>query len=312
MKCNTSRIYKILRVILSTMIALLLMTTIVWAGSGGGRRSMGFLDILLLPRVWVSVIFCMIGLGLLMKSWAFRNLRLIFLAVAFFAFGVFPVLPLGNFASGMGLHPSPICSITRPFQFLNAGYQIPVVFLTILAFISVFTIVGNKLFCGWACPIGAIQEIFHRIPLPKKLKIMLPFRITNSIRTIIFIAFITLVFTIGTSIYDYFNPFHFLHWRFEALAITVMIMTLVAAVFIFRPFCYLICPIGLFTWVLEHFSLVKVKVNKHNCKDCNLCIKKSSCPAVQSILDKRRFRPDCFACGRCIEVCPEDALGFAR
>jgi polyferredoxin len=294
------------------MIALLLMTTIVLAGSGGGRRSMGFLDILLLPRVWVSAIFCLTGLGLLMKSWTLRNLRLIFLGAAFFAFGVLPVLPLGKFASGMGLHPSPICSITRPFQFLNAGYQIPVIFMTILAFISVFSIVGNKLFCGWACPIGAIQEIFHRIPLPKKLKIMLPFRITNPIRTIIFIAFITLVFTIGISIYDYFNPFHFLHWRFEALAITVMIMTLVAAVFIFRPFCYLICPIGLFTWVLEHFSLVKVKVNKHNCKDCNLCIKKSSCPAVQSILDKKRFRPDCFACGRCIEVCPEKALGFAR
>jgi polyferredoxin len=141
---------------------------------------------------------------------------------------------------------------------------------------------------------------------------MLPFRITNPIRTIIFIVFITFVFTVGISIYDYFNPFHFLHWRFEALAITVMIMTLVAAVFIFRPFCYLICPIGLFTWVLEHFSLVKVKVNKHNCNDCNLCIKKSSCPAVQSVLEEKRSRPDCFACGRCMEVCPEKALGFAR
>ncbi|MHC4182895.1 MAG: 4Fe-4S binding protein [Planctomycetota bacterium] len=312
MKCNTSRTYKKLRLILSTITVLLLIATIAWAESDGGRRSIGFLDVLLLPRVWVSAIFCLIGLGLLMKSWVCRNMRLLFLAAAFFAFGILPALPLGRFAWGMGLHPSPVCSITKPFLFLNAGWQVPVIFLTILAFISVFSIIGNKLFCGWACPIGAIQELFNHIPLPKKFKIMLPFRITNSVRTVIFIAFITLVFTIGISIYDYFNPFHFLHWRFEVLAITVMIMTLVAAIFIFRPFCYLICPIGLFTWVLEHFSLLKVKVNKHNCKDCNLCIKKSSCPAVQSILDEKRSRPDCFACGRCMEVCPEKALGFAR
>jgi polyferredoxin len=312
MKCNTSRIYKILRWTLSTMSVLLLMATIVWAGSGGGRRSIGFLDALLLPRVWIAAIFCTVGLGLLMKSWVVRNLRLVFLAVAFLVFGVLPVLPLGNFASGMGLHPSPICSITRPFQFLNAGYQIPVIFLTILGFISVFSIIGNKLFCGWACPIGAIQEIFHRIPLPKKLKLMLHFRITNPIRTAIFIAFMSLVFTIGISIYDYFNPFHFLHWSFETISVIAILVTLAASVFFFRPFCYLICPIGLFTWILEHFSLLRVKVDRNNCKDCNLCIKKSSCPAVQSILDEKRSRPDCFACGRCMEVCPEKALGFAK
>ncbi len=311
MKYTSRYISKIIRISAYTILVLLCMATTIWA-AGGGRRSMGVFDVLLLPRVWVSVIFCLTGMGLLMKSWIHRNLRLIILGAIFFFFGILPTLPLGRFATGMGLHPSPVCAITKPFLFLNGGWQVPVIFLTILAFISVFSIIGNKLFCGWACPIGAIQELFNHIPLPKKFKIMLPFRITNPIRIAIFIAFITLVFTIGISIYDYFNPFHFLHWRFEALAIVVLLVTLAASVFIFRPFCYVVCPIGLFTWLLEHFSLVKVKVNRHICKDCNLCIKKSSCPAVQSILDEKRFHPDCFACGRCIGVCPEKALGFAR
>ncbi len=312
MRRNISYIRKISVMMLSIVVILLFVTTIVWAVGDGGRRSMGVFDVLLLPRVWVSAIFCLTGMGLLMKSWLHRNLRLVILGAAFFFFGILPVLPLGRFAWGMGLHPSPVCAITKPFMFLSGGWQVPVIFLTILAFIAVFSLVGNKLFCGWACPIGAIQEIFHQIPLPKKFKIMLPFRITNPIRTIIFIAFITLVFTIGISIYDYFNPFHFLHWRFEAIAVTALLVTLIASVFLFRPFCYLICPIGLFTWVLEHFSLLRIKVDRNNCKDCNLCIKKSSCPTVQSILDEKRSRPDCFACGRCMEVCPEKALGFAR
>jgi hypothetical protein len=41
-----------------------------------------------------------------MKSWVHRNLRLIILGAVFFLFGILPVLPLGRFAWGMGMHPS--------------------------------------------------------------------------------------------------------------------------------------------------------------------------------------------------------------
>jgi polyferredoxin len=308
---NLYPIHRVFGTILCAVVILLCISDTTWA-AGGGRRSMGFLDVLLLPRVWVSAIFCLAGMGLLIKAQVHSRLRLIALSTVFFFFGILPALPLGRFALGMGLHPSPVCAITKPFLFLSAGRQAPIIFIAILFFISVFSIVGNKLFCGWACPIGAIQEAFNHIPLTRKLRFILPFRLTNTLRMIIFIAFITLVLTIGQSIYDYFNPFHFLHWRFDIMSVMVLLITLMASLFIFRPFCHLVCPIGLFTWVLEHFSLVKVKVDKHDCKDCNLCIKKSLCPAVESVLEVKRSRPDCFACGRCIEACPENALGFGR
>lgn len=272
---------------------------------------MSFFDVFLLPRIWVGAIFCLIGMGLLAKSWVHRRLRLIILSIIFFFFGILPALPLGKFAWGMGLHPSPVCAITKPFIFLNAGRSVPIIFPAIVAFISVFSVIGNKIFCGWACPIGAIQEVFNHLPFSKRLKVILPFKVTNSVRIIISIVFLICVFTTGFSLYDYCNPFHFLHWRFDFMSIAVLLIMLTASLYIFRPFCYLVCPIGLFTWVLERFSLAKVRVNKHNCKDCSLCIKKSCCPAVQSILEERKFRPDCFACGRCIEICPESALRFS-
>jgi len=312
MKHKKVSLNKLIMLIFGALLLLLLITDSVWASGGGGRRSMGFFDVLLLPRVWIAAILCTIGSGLLMKSWVSRNVRLLSLAAVFFFFGILPALPLGKFAWGMGLHPSPVCSITKPFLFLIAGRQIPMIFITIVIFISVMSVLGNKLFCGWACPIGAIQEIFHKIPLPKRFKLILPFSVTNLFRIAFFIAFMVTVLTVGVSIYDYFNPFHFLHWGFELMVIIVLLVTLTASTFFFRPFCYMICPIGLYTWVLEHFSLIRVRVDKGNCKDCNLCIKKSSCPAVQSILDGNTSRPDCFACGRCMEVCPEKVLRFAR
>jgi polyferredoxin len=86
--------------------------------------------------------------------------------------------------------------------------------------------------------------------------------VTNLIRIVLFIAFLATVIFAGVSIYDYANPFEMLHWSYELGALAALIVTLAAAVFIFRPFCYLVCPLGLMTWALEHVAIVKVKVDK--------------------------------------------------
>ena len=271
---------------------------------------MSFTDVMLLPRVWMSGIFSLAGLLLLLKSRVTRNVRLVFLSLAFFVFGVSFLLPLGKFSEGMGVHPSPICIVAKPFLFLNAGRSVPMVFLAILASVAVLSVVGNKLFCGWACPVGAVQEVCHRIPLPEGLKKKLPFGVTNPIRAALFIVAVILALVVGVGLYDYFNPFDFLHWGFQPLVIVVFAVTLVAGAFIFRPFCYLVCPLGLVTWVLEHAAITKVKLDRQKCTSCDVCVKLSPCPAVKPILDGKASRPDCHACGRCIEVCPEKALSF--
>jgi polyferredoxin len=172
------------------------------------------------------------------------------------------------------------------------------------------SVIGNKLFCGWVCPLGALQEISNRIPLPRRLKPKLPFMASNLIRTALFVAFLIVLIWTGRSIYDRFNPFEVFHWEFGVFVTSVFLATIAAGLFVFRPFCYLVCPIGLVTWVLEHLSLLRVKVEKSRCTGCGVCTELSPCPALPSILEEQKSRPDCHACGRCIEVCPENALRF--
>ena len=293
-----------------TVVTLVFSASALWAQGGGAGRGIGFLDVLLLPRVWVGALFCMAGLALLMTSRLSRNLRLALLPVMFFAFAVLWMLPLGRFAQGMGPHPSPLCTVTKPFLFVRDGYSVPVAFWAIFFSMAVMSVVGNKLYCGWVCPIGAAQEICHRIPLPARMKRRLSFRMTNIVRVVVFIAFVVAVAAAGVIIYDYANPFEMLHWQFEAGALAALLLTLAAGVFIFRPFCYLLCPLGLLTWGLEHISAFRVRVDKGLCTECDICVDESPCPAVRAILDGKRSRPDCHACGRCIEVCPEGALKF--
>lgn len=291
-----------------------LAVSVVWADQGGGGRKMGVVDILLMPKIWVAVVFCLVALVVLLKTRISNTFRLVWLAVAFFAFAVLAALPLGSFAKGMGLHPSPVCAITRPFQFVDAGRSIPIMFFTVMGVISVLSIGGNKLFCGWVCPLGAAQEIPQRIPLRKKIRkkirFMLPFRLTNTIRTLLFIVFVPVVFIASKNIYDYFNPFEFFHWGWGTVAIVAFVVTMVASVFIFRPFCHIACPIGLYTWILEHISLTRIRLTKDGCNMCEACVTLTNCPAVQPLLDGKRSKPDCHACGQCITVCPKDALHF--
>jgi polyferredoxin len=310
MKYSISAHSRIRYAIFCIVALVLLFATSAAAEERGGKNWMGIVDILKLPRVWMGAIFCLIGFLLLATNRLTRNLRLAFLFLIFFAFAVFTLLPLGRFAMGMGLHPSPICTITKPFVFMERGMSPPIIFWVILGTIAVFTIAGNKLFCGWVCPIGAAQEIFNRIPLPKRLKITLPFKVTNPIRILLFILFFPLLFWLGKESYEYFNPFEFLHWGFTAMGIIAFAVVMIAAIFVFRPFCYLICPLGLITWILEHLSLAKVRLDRDRCIECDICVNDSHCPAVRSILDERGSRPDCHACGRCIELCPEEALKF--
>jgi len=296
------------------IVSLILFTTTLLAEEAGAKDSFGFWDVMLMPRVWVGFLFVLAGLFLLNRKLVSRKIRVISLVIIFLTFSAFWLLPLGEFARGMGMHPSPVCAVTKPAMFIKARHGFPIVFAAILFSIAVMSLIGKKLFCGWICPVGAAQELVNQISfgkkLDKKLKIKLPFKITNTVRTILFFIYFTIVLTAGFSIYEYFNPFEFLHWGFELWGVLVMLVTLISGIFIFRPFCYLICPIGLLSWVLEHFALTRVKLDSDKCTYCNICIRKSECPTVPAILAEKWSQPDCHACGRCIEVCPEDALHF--
>lgn len=295
------------------VLIFVFMFALAWAAEESETqpaRTITFWDIWALPRVWVGALLALAGVILLMTGKLKSSIRAASLLVIFFCFAVLSNLSLGSFSDGMGLHPSPMCTVEKPFIFVQMGRAVPMVFLAILSFVAFISFLANKIFCGWNCPIGAIQELLHRVPLPGKLKTTLPFRVTNSIRFAVFIGFIAVLFTTGYSVYAYINPFEFLHWSLEWAVIPAFVVTFVGALFIFRPFCYLLCPLGMLTWPIEQMALLKVRVDKKACTMCMRCVKASPCPTVPAILEEKSIRPDCHACGICIASCPEKALRF--
>ena len=300
--------YTIFLTFLSIILLIILICTIVSAEGGRGSGGLGggnntYTSIwtgLLSIKYILGGFIALLGLVLLKTVKINQNTRTILMCFTFLLFGVLVIMR----------EPSPLRAVVDPLTSMLTGSMIPYKKLTMLLFISGLSIIGSKLFCGWVCPFGALQEIVNKVSVPYKTK--LSFKITNSIRASLFIISSIMVFTIGSDLFKYqiLNPFELFEWEFGLILAFLIGVILIASIFVYRPYCYLICPVGFLTWLLEYLSIFRLRVDRNKCNDCEICISKSPCPAIKSILNNDIVRPDCYSCGICIEACPKDALEF--
>ena len=293
-------------------------------GQGGGRRAANVLDVLARPKFVTMLVIGLIALVLLMTRKMRNTVKVPILLLATFLYGIAANLPIKLFA-GFSMHPSPICSATKSILY---GFRSPMIAMLIV--ILALTLVGPKLFCGWVCPVGAIQELIAM--LADKLRIRRRkwnFRVTQGVRVAIFLFFVFLSGTailhtttqngqtVALSLYDYINAFHGYEIGLQPTLLDNVfhflpfVLTLAFAFLFYRPFCYLVCPIGLLTNLVENFALFRVVLKKPACDDCGACASKSPCPTVPEILKDAAYRPDCFSCTVCVgKCCPSRSLEF--
>lgn len=288
----------------------------------GGRRLFGFFEFLLQPKYLFMLAIGITALAFLLSRKMRSQIKVPLLLLSTFLFGIAANLPVNIFNS-FSMHPSPMCAATKCILY---GFRIPMI--VTLAVILFLTLIGPKLFCGWVCPVGAAQELIAMWADRLKIKrIKWNFVFTQTVRIGVFLLFVFLSGTailhtvangqkIPVSVYDYVNAFHGFEIQAQAtffdniIHFLPFILTLVFAFKFYRPFCYLICPIGLFTNLLEQISLFRITLKTKSCTQCGICEKKSPCPAVPEILKNAVLRPDCFSCDVCVSVSPHSCLTY--
>ena len=220
----------------------------------------------------------------------------------------------------LGKSPNPMEGCVKFFKALVGLYPSVAAKAGAFVFFIALAIIGNKLICGWACPFGAMQELVYSLPVLRGLKRWkLPFWLSNTVRGALFIVMLLLLFGIvgrkkGFVVYHSLNPFNLFDLEFDEWLIPVtIIVSLVLSLFLYRPFCYLICPFGFLSWVAERVSLARVRIDLAKCTKCGACIKACPSDAAEGKVQGKLFAADCTSCARCLNVCPHDLIryGFA-
>jgi len=251
--------------------------------------------------LWIVVIVT--ATILLRRHKVTSKVRLAFIVGGVLAFGlVYGLLTRG------GLNPNPVFSVRNLLVIVLVKHQllIPVVAMLVILLLMVW--VSNKSICGWGCQLGLLQDLLHRVNLPKWKP---PFWLSNTVRVIAFVALVVGLAVAGLDWIGIIDPFKLFQFNFTLAIGLFSAVILVASLFIYRPWCHFLCPFGLLGWLVEQVSLFRPRINREACKECKLCVKACPTNAMADFYDGKKIHADCFACGACIEACPrDDALGW--
>ena len=193
----------------------------------------------------------------------------------------------------------------------------------ILAFGALF----GRTICGWACPFGLLQGLVAKIPTCKLAKGRWS-RVLSYAKYLILVVFVCALPPIlgavtgtGTPAFcAYLCPQGLIEGGIPLLLgnpgmrimmgglfwwkVAVAVAILLACVFIYRPFCRFLCPLGALYSFFNRFALLRFTVNEDACTHCGICV--HVCPMdIRHVSDR-----ECIQCGRCAQACPEGAIRF--
>lgn len=158
------------------------------------------------------------------------------------------------------------------------------VVLMVLAF--GLAILFGPVICGWLCPMGSIQEWIGKLGkriFGRKYNHFIPQSIDKVLRYIRYIILVLVIYKIAVSglllfanVDPYFALFHFWTGDTEIAALVILGITLVASLFVERPWCKYACPYGALLGVFNLFRIFKIRRNPDTCISCNQC--DTACP----------------------------------
>lgn len=224
----------------------------------------------------------------------------------------------GDLSSSRLFSTIPLSDPFAVLQIYLASFSVNIMALLGALIIAIFygLIVGRG-FCAWVCPVNLVTDFaaFTRTKLGLKGSKFLI--LSKNLRYFVLALVLILSFVLSMPVFENFSYIGVIHrgiifggssWLFIAFVI-FCIDTFLAP----RATCSHFCPLGAFYALISRFALLKVKHNADKCTHCYHCV--GICPEKQVLwmVGKESANVtsgECIRCGRCIDVCNDDALNF--
>lgn len=270
----------------------------------GKNKSSSLGSKLILKRMWVQAAFLLLWIEpLWFGAWRFRYHGMC--SPVFHCYAC----PLATFACPIGVLASFTALHIWPFVAIGVLIAIGALFGTLI--------------CGWVCPFGFFQDLLGKIPTPK----FDPPRWAGHMRYVVLIGAVLMVpYLFGkdhplficnfctVAAVEAVIPYQIAQARAgdavtlpNPYKLTLLILFLVAILFMKRPWCRILCPLGAIFSLFNRVSAFFLRVDREACTDCGRC------HTLCDLGIEPEKSPNDSRCVRCLECtrCGPKALKFS-
>jgi polyferredoxin len=188
----------------------------------------------------------------------------------------------------------------------------------LLGFLGLVGLSVGRMACGWICPFGFLQDAMHRV---RRWRVRFP-RWTRYLKyAVLLILVLVIPYATGEHWFSKLCPqgalqagipFYFWNptgdstglgfsirelvgWLFS-LKLAILAVLLGLMVFIKRPFCRFLCPLGAIYALFNRVSFFQLEINRELCLECGKC--DEWCP-VDLEIPREVQSPECIGCLEC-------------
>jgi ferredoxin-type protein NapH len=188
----------------------------------------------------------------------------------------------------------------------------------VIGFIAVSSVVAGRVFCGWTCPMGAIQDLLGRIPKLRAFRLPRFGRADRWLKGLKYATLAVTVFAFYMLNTRFATPVRgHADWSLDAIRVSwltydihsqVRVVLILAGVLLAlvltRVWCRYLCPLGALLTLGNRISFLLLRRERSRCSGCGKYPRECRTYTTPGTAD-------CVLCGDCIGGCPQDAIGFA-
>jgi len=231
---------------------------------------------------------------------------------------------------GLNCYSCPAAATSCPIgaiQFFLAGIKTSIS-LYVTGFLMIIGVVFGRFICGYVCPMGLLQDLLYRV---KTAKLVLQLKFLRYIKYLVLVVFVLLLPAVVSEILGLGQPWFckyicpsgtifaavplllsngFLHrliGKQFILKLSIAVIIMSSAVFIYRIFCRVLCPLGAIYALFNKISIMHINCDKEKCQSCGNCSKECQIK-INPVLQPNDF--ECVRCGKCINACKSKALKY--
>lgn len=200
--------------------------------------------------------------------------------------------------------------------------------LYVTGFLLAFGALFGRFVCGFLCPFGLVQDLLYKI----RSKKIGTFKFDRPLRYLKYVVLIVLVILLPALVKNAAGvgtPW-FCKWvcpsgtLFAGIPLLlanpnlrslvgfifswkmgILILILGLSVFLYRPFCKYLCPLGAAYALFNKASFYRLKLDESKCTHCDACVRACNM-GVNPI--KTPDDMECIRCGDCVKSCRTGAL----